>query len=57
METYEILDFSYFGTPLYNKEKVLMFDGYYFVDVNELIQYVIKFSKEVVLGSNLDLRQ
>lgn len=57
MKTYEILDYSYFGTPLYNKEKVLMYDGYYFIDTNELIQYVIRFTKEVVLGANLDLRQ
>ncbi|WP_239705023.1 hypothetical protein [Mammaliicoccus sp. E-M24] len=57
METYEILDYSYFGTPLYNKEKVLMFDGYYFVDTDELIRYVLRFTKNVVLGSNLELRQ
>lgn len=57
METYEILDYSYFGTPLYNKQKTYVFDGYYFSNKNELLEYVLQYAKVMVLGSNLDLRQ
>lgn len=53
IETKEIFDLSYFGTPLYQGQKVLMLDGYLFADKAELHTYAREISKSFVLGGNL----
>lgn len=50
----EIYDVSYFGTPLYQGQKVYILDGYLFADEQELNTYAMNEANEWILGENLE---
>lgn len=49
----EIYDVSYFGTPLYQGQKVYILEGYLFEDEYELNRYTMEVADEWILGGNL----
>lgn len=49
----EIYDVSYFGTPLYQGQKVYILEGYLFADEYELNRYTMEVADEWILGGNL----
>lgn len=49
----EIYDVSYFGTPLYQGQRVYILDGYLFADEQELNTYAMNEANEWILGGIL----
>ena len=49
----EIYDVSYFGTPLYQGQKVYILEGYLFADEYELNRYTMEVADEWILGGIL----
>ena len=48
--TQEIYDISYYGTPLYQDQKVYILNGNLFADRKELIRYIYENSVSYILG-------
>lgn len=50
--TQEIYDISFYGTPLYQEQKVYILNGNLFADRKELIRYIYENSVSYILGGN-----
>lgn len=50
--TQEIYDISYYGTPLYQDQKIYILNGDLFADRKELIRYIYESSIGYILGGN-----
>ncbi|WP_261008264.1 hypothetical protein [Staphylococcus haemolyticus] len=46
----EIYDISFYGTPLYEDQKVYILNGNLFADRKELIRYIYENSVSYILG-------
>ena len=46
----EIYDISFYGTPLYQEQKVYILNGNLFADRKELIRYIYENSVSYILG-------
>lgn len=46
----EIYDISFYGTPLYQDQKVYVLNGNLFADRKELIRYIYENSVSYILG-------
>lgn len=46
----EIYDISFYGTPLYEDQKVCILNGNLFADRKELIRYIYENSVSYILG-------
>lgn len=51
----EIYDISFYGTPLYEDQKVYILNGNLFADRKELIRYIYENSVSYILGGRKQL--
>lgn len=51
----EIYDISFYGTPLYEDQKVYILNGNLFADRKELIKYIYENSVTYILGGRKQL--